>query len=215
MLLNNIKVIISIFALAWSVYASAGEIIDDALKAVQLDNASELKTQIKRGLDVNYADSTGYSLLMLAARSGSKNTAALLLENGARVYPRNSYGDDALLLASFAGQEAIVDMLLARGARAEPNKAGWTPLHYAAFIGDLALVNKFLGLGADINGTAGSGLTPLMLAAIHGHTEVVRQLLNKGADTGLRDANGKDAVEHALAKSNTDIAQLIRSRGQR
>lgn len=210
MLLNNIKIIVIIAALVFSSVGFAGDIIDDALKAVQLDNASALSEQLKRGLDVNYADSTGYSLLMLAARTGSKNSVNLLLANGAKVYQRNMYGDDALLLATFAGREDIVDLLLAKGAVAEANRDGWTPLHYAAFIGNLPLIERFIKLGIGVNAATANGLTPLSLAAMNGHDEAVRLLLRKGA-LNTRDSNGKDAVDHALSKGNTHIADLIRN----
>lgn len=208
--LNKLKILALIAALVFSSTALAGDIIDDALKAVQLDNASALSAQLKRGLDVNYADSTGYSLLMLAARTGSKNSVGVLLANGAKVYQRNMYGDDALLLATFAGREDIVDMLLAKGAIAEANRDGWTPLHYAAFIGNLSLIERFTKLGIGINAATANGLTPLILAAMNGHEEAVRLLLRKGA-ANLRDSNGKDAIDHALSKGNTNIADLIRN----
>ena len=47
--------IISIFCLP----VHAGEIVDDALQSLQLDNASGVAEGLKRGLDVNFVDSQG------------------------------------------------------------------------------------------------------------------------------------------------------------
>ena len=197
--------IISVFCLP----VHAGEIVDDALQSIQLDNASGVVEGLKRGLDVNFVDSQGNTLLMIAAREDSRESAAILIGAGAKLYLRNAYGDNALLLATFAGHEAIVDMLLANGATMEANPQGWTPLHYAAYAGHLGLVNKFLALGAKIDTVTQSGMTPLMAAAMKGHLDVVRSLLNAGADIALRDSNNMSASDHALAHANTDIAELL------
>jgi ankyrin repeat protein len=192
--------------------ALAGEIVDDTLQSLQLDDASGVAQGLKRGLDVNFVDSQGNTLLMLAAREDSRESAAILIGAGAKLYLRNAYGDDALLLATFAGHEAIVDMLLAKGATLEANPHGWTPLHYAAFAGHLRLVNKFLALGAKIDAVTQSGMTSLMAAAMKGHMDVVRSLLTAGADPALRDSNNMSASDHALAHANTDIAELLTGR---
>jgi ankyrin repeat protein len=207
------KIILSVFLVGVMAFfyrpAHAGEIVDDTLQALQLDNASGVIHGLKRGLDVNFVDAYGNTLLMLAAREDSPKSAAVLIDAGAKLYLRNVFGDDALLLATFAGHEAIVDILLAKGAIAEANPRGWTPLHYAAFAGHLGLVNKFLASGADINAITQSGMTPLIAAAMKGHIDVVRSLLNAGADTELRDSKEMSASDHALAHANTDIAELI------
>ncbi len=216
MQLNNITLLIIFCGAVGGVYlpAHAGEIVDDTLQALQLDDASSVAQGLKRGLDVNFVDAYGNTLLMLAARDDSRQSAAILINAGAKLYLRNVFGDDALLLATFAGHEAIVDMLLAKGAIAEANPRGWTPLHYAAFAGRLRLVNKFLALGGDVNvnATTQSGTSPLMAAAMKGHIDVVRSLLNAGADTELRDSKDLSASDHALAHANTDIAELIAKR---
>ena len=191
---------------------SSDILTDDTLQALQLDDASGVVQGLRRGLDVNFVDAYGNTLLMLAARDDSRQSAAILINAGAKLYLRNVFGDDALLLATFAGHEAIVDMLLAKDAIAEANPRGWTPLHYAAFAGHLRLVNKFLALGGEVNATTQSGTTPLMAAAMKGHIDVVRSLLNAGADTGLRDSKDLSASDHALAHANTDIAELIAKR---
>ena len=211
MQLNNKYIIVFILCLTWTYIlpAKAGEIVDDALQALQLDNAAGVEEGLKRGLDVNFVDSSGNSLLMLAAREGSPKSAAVLINAGAKLYLRNAYGDDALLLATFAGHEAIVDMLLAKGASLGANRSGWTPLHYAAYTGHARLVKKFLALGSPVNAATQSGLTPLMVAAMNGHLELVKILLQQGADPTLRDQNNMSASDYALAHKNTDIAELL------
>jgi ankyrin repeat protein len=149
---------------------------------------------------------------MLSARSGHAEGVAFLINAGAKVYPSNRHGDTALMLASFGGYENIVDMLLAKGGSLDGNARGWTPLHYAAFAGHARLVEKFLDRHANINAKTQIDLTPLMVAAMNGHLEVVKILLKHHADTTPRDANGRSARDHALARGNTTIAdELVRA----
>ena len=210
MRLNNIinKLIISL--LFAGTLAHAGEIVDDTLQAIKLDDAPSVLEGLQRGLDVNFVDDDGNSLLMLAARDGSIQSTAVLINAGAKTYLSNAYGDDALLLATFGGHEAIVDILLAKRASLGTNPRGWTPLHYAAYAGHAHLINKFLAFGAQINGVTDNGLTALMLASKNGHINVVRTLLTHKADINILDDNKLSAADHALAGGNTDIAALLR-----
>lgn len=210
MLLNNIifkSLSIALFVVG---LAHAGEIVDDTLQALKLDDAAGLAEGLQRGLDVNFVDEEGNTLLMLAARDGGTQSTAALINAGARTYLRNAYGDDALLLATFGGHEAVVDILLAKRATLGANARGWTPLHYAAYAGHASLINKFLALGAQVNNQTDNGLTALMLAAKNGHLEVVRALLSSKADTGALDENKLSAFDHAMASANTDIAALLK-----
>lgn len=209
MRLNNL---IFILLITGSPIVNAGAIVDDTLQSLQLDDASGVLEGLQRGMDVNFVNEDGYSLLMLAAKEGSPKVTAVLLNAGAKTHLSNTYGDNALLLATFAGHEEIVDMLLAKRASLEGNARGWTPLHYAAYAGQLKIAKKFLALGAQVNSVTDNGLSPLMLASMKGHMDVVRALLLYKADTQLRDANNLSAADHALAANNTYIADLLQGR---
>ncbi|KAL2613969.1 hypothetical protein R1flu_025661 [Riccia fluitans] len=71
---------------------------------------------------------------------------------------------------------------------------GWTPLHVAARVGDLAQVQRLLDEGADVNtpawGPKAAGTTPLHLAAIGGHLDVMDELLERGANIEARTKGG-------------------------
>jgi hypothetical protein len=68
--------------------------------------------------------------------------------------------------------------LIARGARI--NKAGWTPLHYAAAGPSLEAVELLLAHGAALEAVAPNGNTPLMMAAGYGAIDSARLLLRRG-----------------------------------
>lgn len=209
-MINKLKFILLLLLFISGVGScNAGEIVDDTLQSINVGDVNGVSEGIRRGLDVNFADQDGNTLLMLAARSGNAEIVALLLNAGARVYPHNVFGDTALLVATFGGYEQVVDMLLAKGGDLGANPQGWTPLHYAAFAGHAHMVNKYIYLGSKVNATTDVDLTPLMVSAMNGHLAVVKILLSHGADPNLHDANDKSAYDHAIARGNTEIAKLL------
>jgi len=59
---------------------------------------------------------------------------------------------------------------------------GTTPLHYAVYHDDVALVESLLKAGAKASVTNSYGSTPLSEAAVRGDVRVLQMLLKAGAD---------------------------------
>lgn len=76
-----------------------------------------------------------------------------------------------------------------------------TPLHLAAYLGDVKTLNTLLEHGANIDQQDISGYTPLIRAVYGGQEQTVITLLSRGADSSITD--------YILGKTATDIAQLI------
>ena len=126
----------------------------------------------------------GWPPLHLASYFGHREIAELLLDAGAdvRAIARNSEGNLAINAAA-AGPRAerrpeIVRLLIERGSPVDGrgSPAGHTPLHEAAFNGDLALARLLLERGADRSMRTAEGDTPLDIAVKHGRAEVLRLL---------------------------------------
>lgn len=122
----------------------------------------------------------GWPPLHLSAFFGQPETAKLLLDAGAdvRAVSRNSEGNLAINAAA-AGPRAdrrpeIVKLLIARGAHVDGrgSPTAHTPLHEAAFNGDLPLVRLLLDRGADRALRTGEGETALDVAVKQGHHDV-------------------------------------------
>jgi ankyrin repeat protein len=126
----------------------------------------------------------GWPPLHLAAFFGQRETAEILLDAGAdvRAVSRNSEGNLAINAAA-AGQRAdrrpeIVKLLIARGTPVDGrgSPTAHTPLHEAAFNGDLALVRLLLESGADRTLRTGDGETALDIAVKQSRHDVARLL---------------------------------------
>jgi uncharacterized protein len=99
------------------------------------------------------------------------------------------------MLAAIAGDLEACERLIERGAQLD--KAGWTPLHYAASGPEPRIVRLLLDRGATIDAEAPNGSTALMLAAQHGPEASIELLLARGADTRRRNQRGLQAIDLA------------------
>ncbi|MGL1833442.1 ankyrin repeat domain-containing protein [Rhodocyclaceae bacterium SMB388] len=198
--------------LCFAVLAQANS-YENSLSSARLGDTRQLVDLLNRGIDPNTIDEQGNSLLILAAGGGHAATVNAILEYRPNVSHRNLAGDSALMLAALRGHDEIVDRLLA--ADAELNHDGWTPLVYAAFEGRLAMVEKFLQRGADVNALAPNGSNALMFAARNGHIDVVRRLLQTDVNVHQQNDRGFNAERWALSTGNTDIAALIAREARR
>lgn len=124
----------------------------------------------------------GYSPLGLASFFKRRDVVKVLLGRGAKPSaPSRDQGFTPLhsAVATDAGEATpeIVRLLLESGA--DPNAKsheGGTPLHSAAFTGDLEIAEMLLAYGADPNATDPKGRTPLDIARDRRNVEVAALL---------------------------------------
>ena len=182
---------------------------DDFFRAVQVDNDRALRRMIMAKVDPNLRDAArGENGLIVALREDSMRAFDLLLQHPAiRVDQPAANGNTALMMAAFKGKRQAALDLIARGAAI--NRAGWTPLHYAAAGGHADIAALLLDRQASIDARAPTGATPLMMAAQEGQQEAVRLLLRRGADTGLLDSNKLTALQIAQLADKRAIADDI------
>lgn len=77
-----------------------------------------------------------------------------------------------------------------------------TPLHRAAYQGDVEEVKNLLKRGCDANARDIYGWTALHDAAMQGHGEIVMLLLEAGADVDVQDNEEKYTPLHDAARKN-------------
>ncbi|MDO9438573.1 ankyrin repeat domain-containing protein [Hydrogenophaga sp.] len=179
-------------------------------------NAAEVAPLIdKHGLDPNFQDETGVSLLNLACVHGHAEVIRFLLQQpGIQINLPTRGGHTPLWTACRNGQSEVVKLLLDKGAqidRAETTE-GATPLWGACGNGHAAVVKQLLAKGADIHlAQTKHGQTPLWIACRHGHIEVVRLLLAAGADRGALAKDGTTAWSIALKTGNQALIDVLAS----
>jgi len=163
---------------------------------------------LKRGFDPNTPDPKGLTGLYMALRDSSLKSAQALIDwPKTNVEVRTPQDESPLMMASLKGHLELARKLIGRDA--DVNKTGWTPLHYAATNGHVAIIEFLLEQHAYIDAESPNGTTPLMMAAHYGSPAAVKVLLAAGADPTLKNQLGLTAIDFANRAGRLDAAQLI------
>ena len=173
----------------------------------------------------------GFTPLLFAARQGSVESAALLLDAGAEVDETTPDGASVLAVASLSGHYDLAAFLIERGADLNTAGAGYAPLHAAVLRGDQQLVKTLLAHGADPNVRVTkatrvprhtnwwvfpsfvTGGTPYLLAAKWAEVEIMRLLYDHGADPSVTTFDGTTALMMAAGARwrNTEMDRRNRA----
>uniref|UniRef100_A0AAR2IVH6 SOCS box domain-containing protein n=1 Tax=Pygocentrus nattereri TaxID=42514 RepID=A0AAR2IVH6_PYGNA len=91
-----------------------------------------------------------------------------------------------------------------------PNKDGWTPLHEAAYYGQIDCLTILLAAAPwMINSKTLKNQTPLILAVSRGHLACMKYLLKNGADPGIPTTSNDTPLYEACATFNVQMVQLL------
>ena len=188
------------------------------------------------GADPNAPLLSGETPLMTAARVGAAEAAGLLLDAGADVDAAGARSQTALMWAVAQRHPAVVEVLLAHGADvdartdvwtqvvkttpepwnpeyvAEIPQGGYTPLLFAARVGDLASAKLLAAAGADVNDAAPRGTSAVVVAAHSGHGGVAAFLLEQGADPNSAGA-GYTALHAAILRRDAPLVRALLDHG--
>lgn len=95
------------------------------------------------------------------------------------------------------------------------DRAGRSPLFYAALEGDTNEVKRLIRAGADVNLQDVNSDTPLHFAAQEQKTEAARLLLEAGADIEAKDRHGNTPLMRAVSTSRGkgEMIKLLRQWG--
>ncbi|KAL9633768.1 MAG: hypothetical protein Q9204_003260 [Flavoplaca sp. TL-2023a] len=106
----------------------------------------------------------------------------------------------------------IVQALLARGANPNATTRSFgNPLHLAAFIGSVPIVQQLLDNGAKVNSISDRFTTALFAALehTHRHKDVVEVLLRAGINVNHVSSRYGTALHYACDEQNKDMVRLL------
>ena len=193
--------------------AQAGS-FEDFFLSIKNDDAAAVKNLLDRGIDPNTIDLGGEPALIRCLRENAfASFDVLLTRPDINVNLQNTVAENAIMVAAFRGRLDLVQKLMAR--EADVNKTGWTPLHYAAAVGNNEIVALLLENSAYIDAESPNHTTPLMMAARGGHIRTVKLLLDEGADISVKNEQGMTVLDFAEQHGQTEIVEGLKARAKR
>ncbi len=89
----------------------------------------------------------------------------------------------------------------------------YTPLHKAAFQGDIRAAEILLEFGADCSRWDRSGNTLLIIAIMRGNCKLVRLLITKGADVNAKNKHDERPLQKSIVQGCAEITELLLKAG--
>ena len=142
-----------------------------------------------------------------------------LVEHLIAKHPQHANAIDGFYMtpavAALAGRHFQAAQLLYCNKSSVEPRGDWgnTPLHSAAYQGDLEMVQVLLNYGVDVNVQNNPGCTPLTFASLNGHhnePRVARLLIEHGADTNTRDViEGITPLHRASRRGRLEVVRVL------
>ncbi|KFW80884.1 Serine/threonine-protein phosphatase 6 regulatory ankyrin repeat subunit C, partial [Manacus vitellinus] len=96
----------------------------------------------------------------------------------------------------------------------EPNSFGNTALHIACYMGQDAVANELVNVGANVNQPNEKGFTPLHFAAVSTNGALCLEILvNNGADVNFQSKEGKSPLHMAAIHGRFTRSQILIQNG--
>ena len=169
------------------------------MTASRTGNADVVSRLLAAGADVDDATEEGASgaqtALMWAVAQQHPAVVEVLLAHGADVNARSTTFTETVKTISTYANYGLQCVPREECYITEVRSGGFTPLLFAARVGDLASARLLVAAGADVNQAAPDGASALAIAALSGHGTVGAYLIERGADPNA--AGGGYAPLHA------------------
>eukprot|EP01122_Echinamoeba_exundans_P014863 TRINITY_DN6832_c0_g1_i1.p1 TRINITY_DN6832_c0_g1~~TRINITY_DN6832_c0_g1_i1.p1 ORF type:complete len:1146 (-),score=120.68 TRINITY_DN6832_c0_g1_i1:215-3652(-) len=153
--------------------------------------------------------------LLVAASLGNAALVKLLIEAGADINAKTRSENEGVVHRACSSGSIETLRYLQTVVDFKTLYTGATPVHFAAFNGQLAVV-KFLieecGAPVDTKIEA-TGSTPLQWSVKRGDGSVTRYLISKGADVEIQDSVGRTAIFHAASSGTIEALKVLVEEG--
>jgi ankyrin repeat protein/HEAT repeat protein len=186
--------------------------LHEAVSRIDLKKVINL---VEQGFNVNEENELGDTPYDLAQKSGHQELIDILLNAGATARTSlqpQKVKNDLPHSAVQAFDKAKVQKSEKKSNGSE-DKDGDTPLHLAAYTGNIDKAEELIKSGAEINQKNKFGVAPLHKAADKGHTKMVELLIEKGAEINLKNDFGATPLHRAAFEGHIEVAKLLVDKG--
>ena len=169
---------------------------------------------LQNNANVNSKNKNGESLLHIAVMYSRLELAKLLLIHGVDKSIRNTTGETSIHYCVTHNQMQILKFLLnqANCNLATKNADGFSPLHFAAKLGRVKMIDLLIDKGAKISESSYDhthGMAPIHLSCLWGKADSLLKLMERGADIFSKDNDGHDPLFWALKMKQKDCENIL------
>ncbi|XP_060872400.1 ankyrin-3-like [Metopolophium dirhodum] len=188
-------------------------------KAAARDNIILMNRLLNRGADIDYKDaSTGFTALLLVAKSKNVRATQFLLEKGANPMVHDLYGWTCLHFVVFYEfpDRILKTMLLQTCGRELIDSRTFkqkTALHLAARRGNEAAAVTLLRAGARVDLLDHKSRTPLLTALHWQNDAMVRLMVLAGANVNRAPGSTRAPLHTVVARNNLLLTRLMLEHG--
>jgi ankyrin repeat protein len=178
---------------------------------IETGNTAQVKSILQK-VDINARWPRGHTPLELACFEGHIEIIEALVEAKAEVNTTNHKKETPLLFALSTKMNAPEAVAYLLSQNADPNHQradGWTPLCFAAFSGNVPIIQSLLQYKADVEKTISSGSSPVWLAAQEDRAEAIRTLAAAKADLNKVDHEGVSPLWKASISGHKNAVDAL------
>ncbi|XP_023717827.1 putative ankyrin repeat protein RF_0381 [Cryptotermes secundus] len=183
--------------------------------AIRCRNTQLVKVLIEKGADVNakIVNMDGITPLHSAVLVKDVDIFKILLENGADFTAFCNFRNQTVIHSAAAAGNLEMFLTMVRYnadmSVQTNNEKGDRPIHLAASMGHVSIVEWLIENGISMEIINKEGHTPLHRAAFRGKIRVVKLLLKKGADVNIRTKNKERNTENIDHLNAFDCAAMV------
>ena len=186
------------------------------MTAARAGDADVVGQLLSAGADVDAATDAGaygaQTALMWAVAQAHPAVVEVLLAHGADVHARSTTFTETVKTIPTYANYGLQCVPRYECYITEVRSGGFTPLLFAARVGDLASARLLVAAGADVNESAPDGASALAVAALSGQGAVGAFLLDRGADPNA-DEGGYAPLHAAILQRDRVLAEALLSAG--
>jgi ankyrin repeat protein len=179
------------------------------MRCARTGSVEAVKSLLARGADVNAATRRGQTALMWAAAQRRPDVVQALVASGANVNATSRALDGFTPAQYFTyglAENFDYEPLGAVHRDPEAQLGGFTPLMFAARVGDLRSAQILLDAGAKINHATPDYGNALEVASVNGHEALAISLVERGVDLDVVDRWGFTPLHYALRAGITAVS---------
>ena len=167
---------------------------------------------LENGAKVGATDNDGRTALHFASLGTKKAAADSLVRT---IASNINFRTTLNLVAKVREHKQVIELLLKSKATINAKgKDGCTPLHEAALLGRVDLVETLLSNGADPNLTNAIGQTPLhSVCSFSGVRRIAEDLLNQKADISILDSHKRSPLRCASEFGGFELVSFLLEKG--